>query len=69
MYRMAPLLAGVGFQKTQRDRLVLVLRVEDELFGRRLRRRRRLAVRLLGMSAVVFASKPEFVSTKLSRLY
>ena len=64
MNRVSTLLAGVGLEKTQRDRLVLVLRVEDELLGRRLRRGRRLSARLFGVSAVIFAAKPEIVPAK-----
>ena len=37
--RMSTLLARVRFEKAERDRLVLVLRIKYELFGRRLGRR------------------------------
>ena len=37
--RLSTLLARVRFEKAERDRLVLVLRIKYELFGRRLGRR------------------------------
>jgi len=61
MYGVSALLARVRFQQAKGDWFVLVLRVEEELLGRRLRRRRRLAARIDGVGPVVFPSQPEFV--------